>query len=238
MRALIVAIAILVGGCAEEAPVQLSLNVGAHALTLDAPEGWQHFEEEKEHLFKKEIAQIFLTDAGPVTVEGFKREVERARLVFQEVGIEQANDILNDIRWRSSFPSVDRWQAFSTSLTQARGLWDRREHYDPFAVESAYTELLVQLETLPDRDITTLAVEVLADIEPLDRRTIHNQRPMLIDGRSALLVETWDRLNHVQPMRYIFVLNEGRFLIIRSGLGQFSEIEPVFGAITASLRIQ
>lgn len=238
MRALIVAMAVLVGACAEEAPVQLSLDVGAHSVTLDAPEGWQHFDEEAEHLFKKEIAQIFLTDAGPVTVQGFKQEVERARLAFQEVGLEQANDILNAIRWRSSFPSIDRWEAFSASLMQARGLWDKREHYDPFAVESAYTELLVQLETLPDRDIATLAIEVLADIEPLDRRTVRNQSPMLIDGRSALLIETWDRLNHVQPMRYIFILDEGRFLIVRSGLGQFSEIEPAFDAIVASLALQ
>jgi hypothetical protein len=105
-------------------------------------------------------------------------------------------------------------------------------------VESAYTELLVQLEALPDRDITTLAVEALADFEPLDRRTIRNRSPMLIDGRSALLVETWDRLNHIQPMRYIFILNEGRFLVVRSGLGQFSEIEPAFEAIAASLTLQ
>ncbi|MGI9265465.1 MAG: hypothetical protein ACR2QU_11095 [Gammaproteobacteria bacterium] len=238
MRALIVAMAVLVSACAEEAPIQVSLDVGAHAVTFDAPEAWQHFGDEKEHLFKKEIAQIFLTDAGPVTVQGFKQEVERARTVFREVGIEQANDILNAIRWRSSFPSIDRWETFSTSLTQARGLWDRREHYDPFAVESAYTELLVQLETLPDRDIDTLAVEVLADIEPLDRRTIRNQSPMLVDGRSALLIETWDRLNHIQPMRYIFILDEGRFLIVRSGLGQFSEIEPAFDAIAASLTLQ
>jgi hypothetical protein len=238
MRALIVAMAFLAGACAEEAPVKVSLVVGVHTVTFDAPEGWQHFGDEKEHLFKKEIAQIFLTDAGPVTVHGFKEEVERARTAFREVGIEQANDILNSIRWRSSFPSIDRWETFSASLMQARGLWDRREHYDPDAVESAYTELLVQLETLPDRDIATLAIEVLADIEPLDRRTIRDQIPMLIDGRSALLVETWDRLNHIQPMRYIFVLSEGRFLIVRSGLGQFSEIEPAFDAIATSLALR
>ena len=228
----------LLGGCAGEAPEPLTLDVGAHRVVFEAPEGWQLFDRGAEQFFKRDLDQIFLNDAGAVTVDGFRREVERARDVFRGGNLEQANDVLNAVRWRSSFPSKDRWDTFYASLTRARGLGSGREHYDPFNVESAYKEILVQLDTLPQRDIETLAMEALAEFEPVDRRTVRTQNPMIIDGRQAWLIETWDRLNHVGLARYIFVLDNGRFLVIRSGLGQFSNIEPDFEAITASLHFQ
>ena len=229
---------LLVVGCAGEAPQPLALEVGAHRVVIDAPQGWEHFDKGAEQFFKRGFNQIFLTDAGPAAIEGFRQDVERAREVFRDGNLEQANDILNALRWRSSFPSTDRWNSFHASLQQARGIGSGREHHDPIAVESAYTELLVQLRALPQRDIATLAREMLADFEPVDRRTVRNENPMVIDGRQAWLIETWDRLNHIQPMRYVFVLSEGRFLVIRTGLGQLSEIEPSFEAVLASLRFE
>lgn len=231
-------IGFLLGGCAGEAPEPLTLDVGAHRVVFEAPEGWQLIDRGAEQFFKRDFDQIFLNDSGAVTVDGFRREVERARDVFRGGDLEKANDILNDLRWRSAFPSVDRWKAFAESLNRARGLGDRRQHHDPDVVESAYTELLVQLAALPERDIATLAMEVLADFEPIDRRTVRNESPAVIDGRQAWQIDTWDRLNHIQPMRYIFVLDQGRFLVMRTGLGQFPDIEPAFEAVAASLRFQ
>ena len=230
-----VCLGILLGACAEDVPEQLSLDVGAHKVAIDAPIGWEHLDRGTEQFFRSELAQIFLNDAGPATVQGFQREVERARDVFRGGSIAEANDILNALRWRSSFPSKERWQAFYASLKQARGLGAGRQHHDPDAVESAYRDILLQLATLPERDLATLATEVLADFEPLDRRTVREQRPMIVDGRRALLIETWDRLNHIQPMRYIFVVDDGRILVLRTGLGQFSDIEPAFEAVVTSL---
>ena len=229
---------ILAGGCTDEAPEPLTLDVGAHRVIFEAPEGWQLIDRGAEQFFKRDLDQIFLNDAGAVTVDGFRREVERARDVFRGGDLEQANDILNDLRWRSAFPSVDRWKAFAESLNRARGLGDRRQHHDPDVVESAYTELLVQLAALPERDIATLAMEVLADFEPIDRRTVRDESPAVIDGRQAWQIDTWDRLNHIQPMRYVFVIDEGRFLVIRTGLGQLPDIEPPFEAVVTSLRFQ
>lgn len=226
------------GGCSEEAAQPLNLEVGGHRVVFDAPQAWQHFDKGAEQFFKRDFDQIFLNDAGIVTVGGFRTEVERAREVFRGGSLEQANDMLNALRWRSSFPSIDRWEAFATSLNRARGLGDRRQHHDPDVVESAYTEMLVQLAALPERDIATLAAEVLGDFEPVDRRTIRDQGPMTIDGRRAWRIETWDRLNHIQRMRYIFVLDEGRFLVIRTGLGKLADIEPTFERIVASLRFE
>ena len=229
---------LLAGGCAGEAPAPLSLQVGFHRVVVDAPQGWEHIDHGAEQLFKRNFDQILLNDAGPVTVAGFRQEVERAREVFRGGNLGQANDILNDLRWRSSFPSKDRWDTFHASLNRARGIGPGRRQHDPFAVESAYTEVLLQLATLPQRNIATLAQELLADFEPVDRRTIRNEGPMVIAGRQAWRIDTWDRLNHIQPMRYIFVLDEGRFLVIRTGLGKFEDIEPTFEAVVASLRFQ
>ena len=233
-----ISLGVLIAGCAEEAPEPLSLQVGAHQVVFDDPQSWQHFDRGAEQFFKRDSDQIFLNDAGPVTVEGFQQEVERAREVFRGGSLEQANDILNAINWRSAFSSKDRWDAFYASLSQARGLALGRDHHDPFAVESAYKEVLVQLATLPDRDIETLATEALAEFEPADRRTVRAQNPMIVDGRQAWLIESWDRLNHIGLMRYIFVLDNGRFLVIRTGLGQLSNMEPDFDAITTSLRFR
>lgn len=233
-----IAMAFLVGGCAGEAPEPMSLKVGAHQVVFDTPQGWQHFDKGAEQFFKREFDQIFLNDPGPVTIEGFRREVERAREVFRSGSLEQANDILNAISWRSAFPSKGRWDTFYVSLTAARGLGSGRQHHDPFAVESAYKEILVQLATLPERDIETLAKEALAEFEPVDRRTVRAQNPMLVDGRQAWLIETWDRLNHIGLVRYVFVLDDGRFLVLRTGLGDFKTIEPAFEAIVASLQFE
>ncbi len=233
-----IGLSVLIVGCAEEAPEPLGLQVGAHQVTIDAPQGWQHFDKGAEQFFKRDFDQIFLNDTGPVTVAGFQQEVERAREVFRGGSLEQANNILNAINWRSAFPTNDRWDAFYTSLNAARGLGSGREHHDPFLVESAYKEVLVQLATLPDRDIETLAKEALAEFEPVDRRTIRSQSPMIVDGRQAWRIESWDRLNHIGLMRYIFVLDNGRFLVIRTGLGQLSNMEADFDAITTSLRFR
>ena len=39
-----------------------------------------------------------------------------------------------------------------------------------------------------------------------------------------------------QPMRYAFVVNDGNFLVDRTGLGTFADIEPAFEALVTSLR--
>lgn len=234
----LVLMSLALGGCSERAPERLHVRVGVHNVAFDSPSGWQHHDEEAGHLFKNGLAQIFLNDTGPVTAEGFQREMERAREVYRRGELERANDILNTLRLRTSFPSIDRWKPFAESLNRARGFGTGRSRPDPDAIERAYTEILVQIASLPKRDIETLAIEALAEYEPLDRRTIAAQRAMIIDQRSALLIDTWDRLNHIQPMRYIFVLNEGNLLVVRTGLGTFSDIEPTYENLVASLRFQ
>lgn len=230
--------ALLLAGCSEPTPERSQAQVGAHDISFDAPLGWQRHDQEDGLFFKKEIAQIYVNDAGPVTVAKFKREIERAREVFRNGSLEQANDILNALNLRSYFTSIERWESFSDSLSEARALGSGRTYHDPDAIERAYTELLVQVASLPDRDITSLAIEALANYEPLDRRSIQSQSALVVDGQRAMLINTWDKLNHVQPMRYVFVINDGSFLVIRTGLGLFADIEPAFEALVASLRFQ
>ncbi len=232
------ALGLTLGACSEPIPEQLHVKVGVHNVAFDAPQGWQHIDEDTRHQFKNGLAQIFLNDSGPVSAEGFQREIERAREVYRRGELGRANDILNALRLRTSFPSVAHWKPFAESLNRARGLGTGRSRPDPDIIERAYTEILVQIAALPKRDIETLAIEALAEYEPLDRRTISAQRAMIVDERSALLIDTWDRLNHIQPMRYIFVLSGGNFLIVRTGLGTFSDIEPTYENLVATLRFQ
>lgn len=229
---------LLLDGCSESVPEPLQLKVGVHNITLDAPPGWQHLEDDVGNSFKREFAQILLNDTGPVTVEKFRRETERAREVFRRGELGQANDILNGLPLRSYFPGIERWQNFADSLNRARNLGTGLSHHDPDAIERAYTEILLQIGTLQNRDIVTLATEALAEHEALDRREIATQRALIIDQKSALLIDTWDRLNHTGRKRYIFVMNDGNFLVIRTGLGVFSDVEPSFEDLVASVRFR
>lgn len=223
-------------GCAK--PEKSILGIGSHELSLHSPAEWQQVEQEDAYTFKSGLSQILLHDTGPVTIEKFQREIERARDVFRGGELPQANDILNALRFRPYFPSLERWQTFADALNRARNLGTRREHPDPDAIEQAYTEMLVQIASLPNRDIESMAIEALARYEPLDRRSIAAQQALIVDGNSALLIETWDRLNHIGRARYVFILNNGNFLVVRTGLGDFSAMEPVFQSLLASIEFR
>lgn len=58
----------------------------------------------------------------------------------------------------------------------------------------------------------------------------------LNDDPEAARVDTWDRLNHTQRKRHVFILNNGNLLVIGMGLGRFAEMEKVFDTVVASLR--
>ena len=71
---------ILAGGCTGEAPEPLTLDVGAHRVVFEAPEGWQLIDRGAEQFFKRDFDQIFLNDAGAVTVDGAAATSGKVRL--------------------------------------------------------------------------------------------------------------------------------------------------------------
>jgi hypothetical protein len=223
--------------CACSAPERdpLPLTVGVHEIQLIVPPEWQRFDHGREQRFEIEMLRISLADMGPATREGFHREIAHARELYRLGQLEDARALLNTLQLRPAFPSEQRWTSFALAWNKIRRAGLGRVPLEPSAVESAYTEVLVEVDALPKPDIASLAIAVLERIGHDQRRDVAEQRAMAVDGRGALLIDTWDRLNHTGRFRHVFVLNEGNLLLARMEMGRFEDMEPAFDDLVASL---
>lgn len=222
--------------CSEPPPVPLSLKIGVHEVELIAPPEWEHLDHGREQRFDQGMSQISLADMGPVTREGFEREIVHARELFRQRQLEDARTHLNELLLRPAFPNKGRWESFATPWNIVRRAGAGLNTADPEVIERTYAEVLAEIAALPTPDLPTITTAMLAKLGHDERYAIAEQQAMAISGRPALLVDTWDRLSHDQRRRYVFVLNEGNLLVARMELGRFSEMEPVFDALVASLR--
>jgi hypothetical protein len=213
----------------------VSVTIGVHEVQLVVPPEWQHYDHGREQRFEIELLRISLADMGPATPEGFHREIVHARELYRLGQLEDARTLLNTLQLRPAFPSKQRWTSFAIPWNKIRRVGLGRASLEPGAVESAFTEVLIEIEALPTRDIASLASVVLERTGHDERRDVAEQRAMAIDGRGALLIDTWDRLNHTQRFRHVVVLNEGNLLLARMELGRFEEMQAAFDDLVASL---
>lgn len=236
MRPLIIAAALLFGGCSDSSPEPLSLIIGFHQVMLEAPAGWEHLDHGREQRFGDGLSQISVADLGPVTADGFRREVVAARELFRARQLEDSRTRLSALRLRSSFPSAQRWESFAKSWDGIRLAGVGHHSEDPAIVERAYTQALAEIAALPRPGLPTLAAATLERLGHDERHDVASQEATAVSGRPALLVDTWERLSHAQRRRHLFVLNDGYLLVARMELGRFSEMESAFDALTSSLR--
>lgn len=216
-------------------PDPLLLTIGVHEVKIIAPPNWEHLDHGREQRFDKGMTQISLADMGPATREGFAREITHARELFRQRQLEDARAQLNDLHLRPAFPSQQRWDSFVKPWDKTRKAGQGLNSADTDTIERAYTEVLAEISALPTSDLPTIAAATLERLGHDERYAVAQQQAMAISGRPALLVDTWDRLSHAHRRRHVFVLNEGNLLVARMEAGQFSEMEPVFDAMVASL---
>ena len=226
---------LLACSCADPGPDPLPLTIGVHEVQLITPPEWQRYDHGREQRFENGLLHISLADMGPATREGFHREIVGARELYRLGQLEDARAQLSLLNLRPTFPSELRWRSFVVPWNKIRRAGLGRHPLEPSAVESAYTEVLVEIDALPKPDMTSLATVVLERIGHDERRDFAAQHAMAVDGRGALLIDTWDRLNHTLRLRHVFVLNEGNLLLARMEMGQFSGMEKAFDDLVASL---
>ena len=244
MRPLIFALpavaAVCLALCADAAAEteRYDLTVGRQQISLEAPSDWQYVRRDDEHVFKNRIEQVHVLDSGPMTREGFAREIRQARRFFWGNQIDESISVLNRLKLRDAFPSEAQWQAVVPSWRRISRSRIASSAVERRVVEDAYAEVLSAVAALPTRDLESLALSALDALEPMDRRDVRTQRTVSVDGRIGLLLETWDRLSHAHRLRFVFVPTGESVFIVRTNFGDFAKTGPVFDALVASIEFR
>ena len=234
---MVVLLGTLALACAPSRPEPpTAMTIGVHDVALHVPDGWLRFDHGREQRFQREIAQITLADFGPVTPEGYLREIEHARELFRGRQLADSRTQLSGLRMRSAFSTERQWKRFESSWVSIADV-GRRDDTVPEEVEYAYSEVLRQIGALPAPTLSEIVERALPHVGHGAQRDVAEQSPVTIDGRQGLRVETWDRLSHDHRQSYLFVLNEGNLVVARMELGKFAVMTDAFEAIVESLEI-
>jgi hypothetical protein len=219
---------------APEEPPKDRVTIGIHDVALRVPEGWLHLDHGLEHRFHRDLRQISVADIGPVTREGYLREIDHARELFRNDQVEDAQAHLRDLRLRSAFPGDRRWEAISDAYHIALdgGL---KKNSTPNEIEEAYDTVIRGVEQLETPSLTVLVERLFPIIETAAHREISGLQPVEISGLKGMRVESWDRLSHDHRQSFLFVLNEHNMLVARMELGKYAEMRQPFEALVESL---
>jgi hypothetical protein len=91
----------------------------------------------------------------------------------------------------------------------------------------------------PPRDFDELVdwglAEVGAGVGHDQRREVKSRRTVTIDGREAMDIETWNRLDHTNPQRIFFVRADGDLLALHTAGMAFADSLAAFDAIRDSV---
>jgi hypothetical protein len=105
-------------------------------------------------------------------------------------------------------------------------------------------EIVLQyLESTPasPRDLDALIdwglTAVGAGVGHAQQREMKSRRTFTIDGREAVDIETWNRLDHTNPQRILLVSDDGDLLALHTEGMAFEETLAAFDAIRDSLHL-
>jgi hypothetical protein len=89
--------------------------------------------------------------------------------------------------------------------------------------------------TPPPRDLDELVDWGLGMVGHDRRSELKSRRTVTIDGREAVDIETWSRLDHTNPQRIFFVNDDGDLLALRTERMALPDSLAAFDAIRDSL---
>ena len=230
MRAAVFAIAAagLVLACsAPQEPVVV--DIGVHRVSFIIPEGWQHYDHGREHRLETGEGDLVLTDLGPVAADGYRTVVLEARDLTRRGQPEEAAELLNGLTGGRVVENDVLRVELENCLD---AVWRGRP---TAATEAAFASLLDGLDRLPEPDLEVLALLALEDLDHGPRRAIERRERLILDGREAHRILTWQRLTHNGRLRHVFVVNRGNLLVIRTTMGRDEVLGPAFDTVVRSL---
>ena len=92
----------------------------------------------------------------------------------------------------------------------------------------------IVLQNLGNLDWEVGALKKLSDDE---RRQVKSRRPFLLDGHEAMEIETWNRLDHTWPQRFLFVRADDDVLALHTPRLADDETVKAFESIRDSIHL-
>ena len=214
------------GGAPEQAA---TVDIGVHRVSLIVPDGWQHYDHGREHRLETGEGDLVLTDLGPVAADGYRIVILEARDLTRRGQRGEAKQLLNGLAGGRAVNDNALRVELESCLDAVRS--DR-----PTATtEAAFASLLDRLDGLPEPDLAALASVALADLDHGPRRDIERRERLILDGKEAHRILTWQRLTHDGRRRHVFVVNRGNLLVIRTAMGRDEVLGPAFDTVVRSL---
>jgi len=214
--------------------VRQELTLGEHRVSLRVPEGWKVLSFGREVRMSHGSVVLTLGDLGPAGPEGIQQEVERARTLWK-------NGQLKDAQWvLKTVPVPDELFGTQVERTAFWADWSEvanaGDGADRNAIDEGFERIRANVAALARPDLQVLAGTVLDQLEPKARRDIEASHPRLVSGREAVVYRTWDRLTHGHPRRVAIVLDHGYALKVDTEAGGMLAAGSAFEGLLDSLR--
>jgi len=140
-------------------------------------------------------------------------------------------------------PKEFQFGAHRVQVTVPTG-WDALDQGKQKRFRKGEFEIVLQnlgSRTPPPRDLDELIewglAQVGADVGHDQRREVKSRRTVILDGREAVDIETWYRLDHSNPQRMFFVDDDGGLLVLHTERMALAETLAAFDAIRDSLHL-
>ena len=231
---LVVALALLtlLAGCEREGP--RTFELGPHRGQVRVPAGWAALDQGRQWRLRHRESELVLQDLGAVGPHGIRREVEHARELWQAGRVDEARWRLRNVPVaRELFPSAAEREAFWAAWSAFLGDPAKAVPYSD--IDSAFSDILARIDALPPPDRPALADAGLKALGHDQRRDVKSRQVLTVGGREALEVETWNRLSHASPQRFVFIAHDGYLLALYTARQADAEALSAFASVRDSL---
>ena len=219
-------------GCDPE-DRRVSLAIESHTFSVRVPSDWEHIDYGRKHTFRIDRANISFEDLGPVGRLALIHDVEEARRLWRNGQTDEARIRLDRLPVHAThLPDSRQYQSIVDAITV---VLHSMEKPGPAYGEAAFRELLARLSTVTDPAIGELLEEGLEAWDYDMQRDIAWRQTTKIDGRPALILQTWDRLSHLYPKKHALLLNDGRLLSLDTEFGTFGDQQGEFDQLLGTL---